>query len=72
MFKYQKEKMMDNRIISFYCENVIKPLEMRKKVPMLVSNNRILWIPTVALCDDVKLNKINGEDFYRISIKFVK
>lgn len=22
---------MDNRIISFYCENVIKPLEMRKK-----------------------------------------
>ena len=47
-------------------------LEMRKKVPVLVSNNRILWIPTVALCDDVKLNKINGEDFYRISIKFVK
>lgn len=47
------------------------PLNMRNKLPLLVCKNEILWIPTVAVCDKIKKDKINvGEDYYRISVKF--
>lgn len=47
------------------------PLEMRKKIPLLVQNNEILWIASVAVCDRIKQDKIkDGEDFYRITVRF--
>ena len=47
------------------------PLEMRNILPILVSKNEILWIPSVAVCDKVKTDKIKeGEDFFRITVKF--
>ncbi len=47
------------------------PLKRRKKLPILVSDNKILWIPSVAVCDRIKTDKINsGEDFFRITVKF--
>ena len=47
------------------------PLDMRKILPILVSKNEILWIPSVAVCDRVKTDKIKSSDnFYRITIKF--
>ena len=62
MHKKAKKLMSDKKI----------PLNMRKKLPILVSQNEILWIPLVAVSDKAKNNKQEkGEDFYRISIKFV-
>lgn len=47
------------------------PLEMRKKLPILVQNDEILWIPSVAVCDRIKTDKLkSGTDFFRITIKF--
>lgn len=47
------------------------PLNMRKKLPLLVSDNKILWVPTVATCDCVKKDKPRASsDFYRITINF--
>jgi hypothetical protein len=47
------------------------PLDMRKKLPILVCENEILWIPTIAVCDRIKNDIIIDEsDFYRITIKF--
>lgn len=47
------------------------PLEKRKILPILVSNNEILWIPAVAVCDKVKKDKIkSGDNFFRIAVKF--
>ena len=47
------------------------PLDIRKILPILVSKNEILWIPSVAVCDRVKKDKIkSGESFFRITIKF--
>ena len=47
------------------------PLSRRKKLPILVSDNKILWIPSVAVCDHIKTGKINeGEDFFRITVIF--
>lgn len=47
------------------------PLGLREKLPHLVSDNEILWIPSVAVCDRVKSDKIkDGDDFFRISIIF--
>jgi tRNA(Ile)-lysidine synthase len=46
------------------------PLNIRKNLPLLVSNNEILWIPSVAVCDRIKMDKINdGDGFFRITIK---
>jgi tRNA(Ile)-lysidine synthase len=45
------------------------PLAQRKKLPILVLEDEILWIPTVAVCDRIKRDKIkDGEDFFRITI----
>ena len=47
------------------------PLNLRNKLPLLVCKNEILWIPTVAVCDRIKKDKISiGTDFYRITIIF--
>lgn len=47
------------------------PLGMRKILPILVSKNEILWIPSVAVCDRVKTDKIkSGESFFRITVEF--
>ena len=47
------------------------PLTKRKDLPFLVSNEEILWIPTVAACDSIKSGTINdGEDFFRITVIF--
>ena len=47
------------------------PLNLRKKLPLLICENEILWIPTVAVCDSIKRDKIkDGKDFYRITVKF--
>lgn len=47
------------------------PLEMRKKLPLLVKKDEILWIPSVAVCDRIKTDKLkSGTDFFRITIKF--
>lgn len=44
-------------------------LFLRKSIPLLVSDNKILWIPTVAACDSIKTGKIkDGEDFFRINV----
>ena len=45
------------------------PLYFRNKLPILVSNEEILWIPTVAACDSVKSDRIkDGDNFFRITI----
>ena len=47
------------------------PLKKREILPILVSKNEILWIPSVAVCDKVKLGKIkSGDNFFRITINF--
>ena len=47
------------------------PLNRRKKLPLLVCKDEILWIPTVAVCDRIKKDKINEcTDFLRITINF--
>ena len=47
------------------------PLNRRKKLPLLVYKDEILWIPTVAVCDRIKKDKINEcTDFLRITINF--
>lgn len=46
-------------------------LFLRKSLPILVSFDEILWIPTVAACDSIKTGKIkDGEDFFRITVIF--
>lgn len=48
------------------------PLEIRNVLPILVSKNEILWIPSVAVCDKVKKGKLmENENFYRITVEFV-
>ncbi|MBO5715365.1 MAG: tRNA lysidine(34) synthetase TilS [Clostridia bacterium] len=47
------------------------PLDVRNVLPILVSKNEILWIPSVAVCDRIKTDKIkSGDNFFRITIKF--
>ena len=59
---------MNKKIKKLISEKKI-PLEKRKNLPLLVSNNEILWIPSVAVCDRVKMDKINdGDDFFRIIV----
>lgn len=61
---------MNKKIKKLMSEKKI-PLEMRNKLPLLVSNNEILWIPSVAVCDRIKEDKIkSGTDFFRISVIF--
>lgn len=44
-------------------------ISYRNKLPFLVSNEEILWIPSVAACDRIKSDKIkDGDDFFRITI----
>lgn len=44
-------------------------LDVRKRIPMLTSKDEILWIPTVAVCDGLKKDKIkSGESFFRITV----
>ena len=44
-------------------------LKQRKRLPFFVIEDEILWIPTVAVCDRIKRDKIKGgEDFFRITI----
>lgn len=44
------------------------PLSLRNSLPLLVSDEEILWVPSVALCDRAKKTPTrNG--FYRISIE---
>lgn len=46
------------------------PLALRARLPILAMGEEILWIPSVAVCDRIKADKINEEDFYRITIRF--
>ncbi len=44
--------------------------ELRAKLPLLICEDEILWIPSVAVSDKVKAAKIkDGDDFFRISVK---
>ena len=75
-FRSKREKdvifagKMNKKVKKLISEKKI-PLNMRKKLPLLVCKNEIMWIPTVALCDRLKKGKIaNNESFFRITIKF--
>ena len=47
------------------------PLDKRNKLPILVSDGEILWIPSVVACDKLKTGKIKDTDsFFRITVKF--
>lgn len=61
---------MNKKVKKLISEKKI-PLNIRKKLPILVCGDEILWIPTVAICDRIKKDKINKDmDFVRISIYF--
>lgn len=63
-------KGMHKRVKKLLNEKNI-PISDRSNLPFLVSNEEILWIPTVAACDTVKSDKIkDGDDFFRITITF--
>lgn len=62
---------MNKKIKKLMSEKKI-PLDMRKNLPLLVSENEILWVPSVVINDKIKNDKIkDSENFYRIIIKFV-
>ena len=62
---------MNKKVKKLISEKKI-PLEIRNILPILVSKNEILWIPSVAVCDKVKRGKImTDENFYRITVEFV-
>lgn len=59
---------MNKKVKKLLSEKKIS-LDVRKKLPLLLSHDDILWVPTVALCDELRKSKIRcGEDFYRITI----
>ena len=59
---------MNKKIKKLMSEKKIS-LKARNKLPLLVSNNEILWIPSVAVCDRIKADKIkSGTDFFRITV----
>ena len=61
---------MSKKVKKLYNEKNI-PLDMRKKIPLLVVNGEILWIPSVTACDKLKMDKIkSGDGFFRIAVKF--
>ena len=61
---------MNKKVKKLFNESKI-PLNMRKKIPLLACKDEILWIPTVAVCDRIKRDKINSEsDIFRITINF--
>ena len=61
---------MNKKVKKLISEKKI-PLNMRKKLPILVCENKILWIPTVAVCDGAKRDKLHkNADFYRITVDF--
>ncbi len=61
---------MNKKVKKLISEKKI-PLERRKKLPLLVCKDEILWIPTVAVCDRIKKDKIDTcVDFLRITINF--
>ena len=61
---------MNKKVKKLISEKKI-PLNMRKKLPILAIKDEILWIPTVAICDRIKKDKINYDmDFVRITINF--
>ena len=60
---------MNKKIKKLFNEKKI-PLDTRKRIPLLVSDNKILWIPTIGVCDTVNRDKIkSGDNFFRIAIK---
>ena len=59
---------MNKKIKKLMSEKKVS-LKERNKLPLLVSNNEILWIPSVAVCDRIKADKIkSGTDFFRITV----
>lgn len=59
---------MNKKIKKLMSEKKVS-LQERNKLPLLVSNNEILWIPSVAVCDRIKADKIkSGTDFFRIIV----
>jgi tRNA(Ile)-lysidine synthase len=45
------------------------PLNVREKLPILVRDDEILWIPGIAVCDRLREDIINGEtDLFRITV----
>ena len=47
------------------------PLDRRSILPILVADGEILWIPSVAACDRLKMDRIKeGEDFFRVTVTF--
>ncbi len=62
-------RKINKKIKKLYNEKKI-PLAERKRLPLLVLGDEILWIPGIAVCDRLKEDIINGgEDFFRISIE---
>ncbi len=62
-------RRINKKIKKLYNEKKI-PLAARKRLPLLVLRDEILWIPGIAVCDRLKEDIINGgEDFFRISIE---
>ena len=59
---------MNKKVKKLISEKKI-PLNMRNKIPLLVSENEILWIPTVSVCDRVRKTNV-GSEFFRITINF--
>ncbi len=61
---------MNKKVKKLVSEKKI-PLNLRSKLPYLVCENEILWVPAVATCDRLRRDKINeNTDFYRITVDF--
>lgn len=61
---------MNKKVKKLISEKKI-PLNIRRKLPLLVCRDEILWIPSVATCDRIKKDTIkDGEDFFRITVIF--
>ena len=59
---------MNKKVKKLMSEKKIS-LDMRKKLPILISNDKILWIPSVAISDKVREGaKSLGGDFFRITL----
>ena len=58
---------MNKKIKKLMSEHKL-PLGLRSSLPLLVSDEGVLWVPSVALCDKVK-KASKAEGFYRITIE---
>ena len=62
---------MNKKIKKLISEKKIS-LDMRNKLPLLVCENDVLWVPSVAVCDCIKKDTPKfQDDFFRITITFI-